>query len=277
MKYPTFSIVTPSYNQAQFIEETITSILDQAGDFKMEYIVADAGSKDGSVEIIKRYAAMVESGTYPLHCRGITMQWWSKKDKGQSDAINKGLKLATGDFVAYLNSDDTYLPGALEGARKAFAELPDAGGVYSDFIEVDEHGNELNYHKIPDFDLDYEIDGNIIPQPTMFMRRPAQQQVGYFNEAYHYAMDYDMWVRLGKKYPIYHRSEVWATFRLHGDSKTVSQARKFWKEEREISRSNGGRFFSRMYVHTMYTRHPKLTGIFIRASRLRKHLMGLDK
>lgn len=268
MKYPTFSIITPSYNQENFIEETMKSILDQKGNFKIQYIVADGKSTDGSAAIIKQYADKVANGTYPIQCKGVTMQWWSKKDTGQSDAINQGFKLANGDYIAYLNSDDTYLPGALEEVRLAFEKHPDAGGVYSDFVEVDEHGKELKQQKISEFDLSYEINGNIIPQPAMFMRRSAQQDIGYFNEDYHYAMDYDMWVRLGKKYPIYHVPSVWATFRIHGASKTVSLAKKFWKEEREISRSNGGKFFSRMYVHHMYTNHPYITGVFIRIGRL---------
>lgn len=268
MKYPTFSIITPSYNQEDFIEETMKSILDQQGSFKIQYIVADGKSTDRSAAIIKRYADQIKKGTYPIKCKGITIQWWSKKDTGQSDAINQGFRIANGDYIAYLNSDDTYLPGALEEVREAFEKYPDAGGVYSDFIEVDEHGKKLKYQVIPEFDLTYEIDGNIIPQPAMFMRRSAQVAIGYFNEDYHYAMDYDMWVRLGKKYPIYRIASVWATFRIHGASKTVSQAKNFWKEERQISRSNGGRFFSRAYVHHMYTNHPYITGIFIRIGRI---------
>ena len=268
MQSTTFTIVTPSWNQSDYIGKTIESVLGQKGDFMIQYIIADGGSDDGSVEVIKKYAAELKAKRYPVACRGVTLQWWSKKDKGQSDAINQGLKIANGDFVAYLNSDDVYFPGALEQVRLAFEKHKDAGGVYSDFVDIDERGEVITKHKIPDFDIDFEIDGNIIPQPAMFMRRSAQQEIGYFNETYHYAMDYDMWVRLGRKYPIHHINAVWAGFRLHGESKTVSQAKNFWREEREISRKNGGRYFSRLYIHHMYTLYPRATGVFIRLSRL---------
>ena len=110
---PKFSIVTPSLNQRPYIQETMESVLSQEGDFEIEYFVVDGGSSDGSVELIRQCAEKVSSGNRPVRCRGITMEWISEKDHGQSEAINKGLRRATGDFVSYLNSDDLYFPGAL--------------------------------------------------------------------------------------------------------------------------------------------------------------------
>jgi glycosyltransferase involved in cell wall biosynthesis len=107
-----FSIVTPSYNQAPYIAGTIESVLSQEGGFEVEYIVMDGGSTDGSVEIIKSYADRVAAGDWPVKCAGISMAWVSQHDKGQSDAINQGLRQATGDVASYINSDDLYYPGA---------------------------------------------------------------------------------------------------------------------------------------------------------------------
>src|SRR5678809_715869 len=111
---PRISIVTPSYNQAKFVGETIESVLSQEGNFEIEYSVMDGGSTDGSVDIIRRYADLVASGRWPVRCGGITMSWISERDAGQTAAINAGLRHATGDIFSYINSDDLYFSGAFE-------------------------------------------------------------------------------------------------------------------------------------------------------------------
>src|SRR5215472_4999113 len=119
---PKFTIVTPSLNQVAYIEETIRSVIDQEGDFEIEYFVNDGGSTDGSVAIICKYADALESGTYPIRCAQVRMLWTSEKDSGQSNAINCGLRQGTGDFAAYINSDDVYMPAAFAKIAKTFAE-----------------------------------------------------------------------------------------------------------------------------------------------------------
>src|SRR5437667_5688340 len=129
MSLPRISIVTPSYNQGKYLEQTIRSVLDQ-GYPNLEYIICDGGSTDISVEIVKKYSDR--------------LAWWcSEKDRGQSDAINKGWRRATGDILAYLNSDDVLLPGAIERVVRAFQQTPSAGVVYGDWTCLDEHGSEL--------------------------------------------------------------------------------------------------------------------------------------
>src|SRR5262249_14817472 len=134
------SIVTPSYNQARFIGETVESVLSQEGDFEIEYFVMDGGSTDGSVEIIQRYADRVASGTWPCRCRGLTMSWVSERDEGQTEAINAGLRRATGGILSYINSDDLYFPGAFHRVVEAFAGDPAADFVYGDGDVIDEAG-----------------------------------------------------------------------------------------------------------------------------------------
>ncbi|HVE80878.1 MAG TPA: glycosyltransferase family 2 protein [Candidatus Dormibacteraeota bacterium] len=274
-KTVTFSIVTPSFNQADFLERTMNSVLGQEGNFKIEYIVADGGSTDRSAQIMKDYADRVKKGTYPLKCKGAKVIWWSRKDKGQSDAINKGWRKVTGDYVAYLNSDDLYTPGALEEARLAFEENPQADMVYSNWVDIDENDKVIEKHEVIPFDLDFEINtGNLIPQPTVFIKKHVLDEVGLLNPEYHYAMDYDLWVRIGQKFNILYIDAWWAAFRLHDSSKTVSLADKFWKEERAISRKYGGKFFSRLYFSHLRRNKPYIfepIAKFYRAGRMVKH------
>jgi len=126
------TIVTPSYNQGQFIEETINSVLSQEGDFFIQYIIADGGSTDNSVEIIKKYEKLLKEKKYPVRCKGIEYIWWSRKDRGQSHAINQGFKIAKGDILAWINSDDYYEPGAFDYIFDMFRKHPHIDMIYGD-------------------------------------------------------------------------------------------------------------------------------------------------
>lgn len=181
---PKVSIITPSYNQAQFLEETILSVLNQ--DYpNIEYIVVDGGSTDGSVEIIQKYADRLA-------------YWVSEKDDGQAHAINKGWRRATGDVVAYLNSDDIYYPGAVRRAVAALDEHPSAGMVFSDALLIDEGSKPLRVLLASPFEIHRVIRmESFVPQPTAFIRWRALDTVGLLDERLHMVMDYDLWVRLG--------------------------------------------------------------------------------
>ena len=206
--WPRVSIVTPSYNQARFIEETLRSVLLQ-GYPNLEYIVIDGGSTDSSVEIIRKYAAWLA-------------YWVSEPDRGQSHAVNKGWKRATGDILAYLNSDDFYLPGALNRAVMAFEEYSSAV-VYCDGLWTDEFGRKVKILKGGQLDAKQLIMGSTvdIPQPTAFIRKEAIQSVGGLDESLHMAMDFDLWLRLALRYPLkYIEGEPWAAFRSHSTQKT---------------------------------------------------------
>jgi len=265
------TVVTPSYNQALYLEETIKSVISQKGNFSLEYIVADGASTDSSIEIIKKCDYLLRNGKFPINCQRVEFVWWSKKDQGQSDAINQGFRIARGKVLAWLNSDDLYEPNAIKEALELLKSSGDIGLVYSNLIDIDQKGNEIRRHNIQDFDMAFVLNGgNIIPQPTAFFYKDTLERVGYLNEKYHYAMDYDLWIRIGKKFKILHSPKYWAKFRLHESSKTVSLSAKFWKEEREISLKHGGNILSLLYINHLYRDHPALM------ARTQKIMRGLS-
>lgn len=218
--WPLVSIVTPSYNQAPFIEETMRSVLLQ-GYPNMEYLVIDGGSTDGSVDIIRKYEPWLA-------------YWVSERDNGQSQAINKGWRRSHGSVVAWLNSDDTYLPGAIGRAVEFFRSHPAVALAYSDYCFTDEHGRRIQVLEVADFDMWSELRHNIIPQPATFLRREALDAVGMLDEDLHFAMDYDLWIRIGRRFPIQHVPDFWATFRVCAGTKSVSQAEASFREARRV-------------------------------------------
>lgn len=226
------SVITPSYNQAQYLEATLRSVLDQAcfnpsGDGKdpalqLEYLVVDGGSTDGSVEIIQRYAGR--------------LAWWvSEKDAGQADAINKGLSRARGEVVAWLNSDDLYLPGAVECALQALQADPALSMVYGDALTIDPQGRPLNRLAFGEWGLDELLAFRIICQPAVFMRRAALERAAlspgeYLARDYHYMLDHHLWVRLAQQGSMRHLPGLLAAARQHPGAKNVSQSAGFGRE-----------------------------------------------
>jgi glycosyltransferase involved in cell wall biosynthesis len=185
--WPWVSIVTPSYNQTQFIEETIRSVLLQ-GYPNLEYIIIDGGSTDGSVEIIRKYEPWL---TY----------WVSEPDRGQAEAINKGWKRSTGHILAWLNSDDLYRPGALGRVAEAFQCLDAVVAVGACAItDIDRNvvGCKLSRHLDPKHFL-YEV-ASVPGQPSVFLARPVIEEVGGLDESLHYILDWEYWLRIGMRY-----------------------------------------------------------------------------
>ena len=228
---PLVSIVTPSFNQRRYLEATLRSVLEQ--DYpNIEYIVVDGGSTDGSLELIKRYADR--------------LAWWvSEKDRGQTDAINKGFVHAHGEILAWLNSDDTYEPGALRAAVEFLQTHPQVGMVYGDTHYIDENGRILG--KFPAAQTDYKKlrQGYVhIPQQSSFWRASLWERVGPLDPSFYFAMDYDLWVRLSRISPLQYRPGFWANFRLHSDSKTVDADSRCWPEMLKVHYREGGSWFS---------------------------------
>ncbi|MBW8010237.1 MAG: glycosyltransferase [Chloroflexi bacterium] len=213
---PLVSIVTPSFQQAEFLERTIKSVLSQ--DYpNIEYMVVDGGSTDGSVEIIKKYADK--------------LAWWvSEKDDGQSDAINKGLSRAQGEFVAWLNSDDVYLPGAIRHAASVLKDNPEVGLVYSKLHSIDQNGKVFNTISYEQYSLEDLLSFRIIGQATVFMRRSVMKKAGKIDQSYNYLLDHHLWVRMARLAEIKYEPVVWAAARHHPMAKNVAQAAEFGRE-----------------------------------------------
>ena len=210
ISYPKITIVTPSYNQGKFLEETIRSVILQ-GYENLEYFVIDGGSTDNSLEIIHKYQDYL---TY----------WVSEPDKGQAEAINKGFNLATGDIFAFLNSDDVYLPETLAKIGKFFAEHPQIDFIcgQTEFINQEslptQGFSELFQVEINDITMTQTCH---IAQPSTFFRASAWQKIGNFNQSLHYCFDYDFWLRAylaGCKFS--QSKEIFSQFRIHDASKT---------------------------------------------------------
>lgn len=208
--WPCVSIVTPSYNQGQFIEETIRSVLLQ-GYPNLDYVVIDGGSIDGSLDVIKKYERFLSF-------------WVSERDGGQAQAINKGWRHTKGDVLAWINSDDIYLPGSVAKAVSYLADHKQVGMVYGEGYHVDVNGRIVERYPTEKFDADRLGDTCYICQPTTFIRRSVMEKVGPVDESLRFCMDYDLWIRISQQAVIDYLPDYIAHSRLHEESKTIKQA-----------------------------------------------------
>ncbi|WP_248924704.1 glycosyltransferase family 2 protein [Paenibacillus hamazuiensis] len=211
MDNPLVSIITPSFQQASFIQETIQSVLSQ--DYPaLEHIVVDGGSTDGTVAILQKYEFY-----------GNKFRWVSEKDRGQSHALNKGLAMARGEIIGWLNSDDTYEPHAVSRAVQALQSNPNWGVVYGDGNYIDAHSAFLRSYPVRPFGLERLYRACIICQPAAFIRREVFEKVGPFDESLQFCMDYDMWMRICKHYEFGYMDVVLANSRIHAGSKSITK------------------------------------------------------
>ncbi|MDA8101150.1 MAG: glycosyltransferase family 2 protein [Nitrospiraceae bacterium] len=227
---PAISIITPSFNQGRFIERTIRSVLDQNYP-GLEYIVVDGGSTDETVEILKKY--------------GDRLSWTSEKDRGQTDAINKGIRKASGEIIAYLNSDDVYEPGALQRIGTFFRDHPDRMWATGRCRIIDEEDRDVRgaitaYKNflLRRYSYSLLLVTNPISQPATFWRRQVMGEIGPFDENEHYVMDYDFWLRVGKVYQPAVLDDYLAAFRVYTTSKTSSAFLSSFRRELEVAKKH---------------------------------------
>ena len=258
---PLVSVITPSYNQGRFIEETIESVLSQDYD-NIEYIIVDGGSTDNTAGIIKKYDGK--------------LTYITEKDNGQSDAINKGFRMASGEIVAWLNSDDVYEPGCVSRAVEEFEKNSKLGLLYgegyiidekSTKIRVFEHTQEFDYWKLVNF-WDY------IMQPTTFFKKCYLQQVGYLDEDLQYCMDWDLWIKLAAVSEVKYIPDLLACSREYGETKTSTGGDKRLREIISLLQKYSGKKrplgVESYKASTFYTKHAnsiwpikKLAGLYL--------------
>jgi glycosyltransferase involved in cell wall biosynthesis len=235
--YPKISIVTPSYNQAQFLERTILSVLNQNYP-NLEYIIIDGGSMDGSVDIIKKYEKYL-------------IYWVSEKDRGQSNALNKGFYKASGDICGWLNADDLFLPDSFVKVIFAFKLSPNKKIVFGDYLNIDKNDNILELNYAFNFNLNHLIfEGFHNNAQATFWRSEVRHRFGLFDESLYYTMDYDMLLRFAinegqktfKRIP-----EVLACFRRHPLQKTQSFNKGALEEHIKIAKKLGIKRFIKPY------------------------------
>lgn len=226
MTPPLVTVVTPSYNQGRFIRATIESVLSQ--DYpNLEYIIMDAGSTDETAAVVSEYKSR--------------LTWISEKDRGQSHAINKGFRMAKGEIVSWLNSDDFILPGAVRHAVKAFEGNPRAGAVYGEGYLIDEGGNITNrFPATVPFDLWKLIYlSDYILQQTSYFRKSVFDEIGYLDESLNWGMDWDLYIRIGKRRPLEYIPEFMGCLREYGAAKTFSGGGRRFRELAVILRRHG--------------------------------------
>jgi glycosyltransferase involved in cell wall biosynthesis len=231
---PRVSIVTPSFNQAEFLEETMLSVLGQ--DYpEIEYIVMDGGSTDGSVDIIRKHEDRLAV-------------WSSQRDTGQASAINRGFARATGTIFAWLNSDDLLAPSAVRIAVDALRRFPSVGVIFGDRLHIDARGNVIGINRMPAYYASMLRRNITWPQETVFFRRSVFEEVGGVDETLRFSLDFDLWARMAKVTQVRHVPAFLGSFREHGESKSVAfhkndnrDADRYLAEHEQVYRKHFGR------------------------------------
>jgi glycosyltransferase involved in cell wall biosynthesis len=227
--YPKFTIVTPSFNQGKFIEETIKSVINQ--DYpNIEYIVLDAGSSDDTCLILEKYTDRIN-------------HWVSKPDNGQTDAINTGFHMATGEFVGWLNSDDYLEPQVLWDIYEAFKDNQ-VGTVCGSLNIIEEDGELIQIRKSDFLTFDNLLNGTAqVLQPGSFHRKSLIDQYGYLDASLNYVMDFDFWLKLGQHSNYIQLNKIVANHRMHKSSKTQAEYAKFIPEIKRVRSKFKGKSF----------------------------------
>lgn len=223
---PFFSIITPSYNQGMFLEKTIQSVLNQSYE-NYEYLIIDGGSTDDSVDIIKKYQDQLD-------------YWISEPDRGHAHAVNKGLKKAQGEWIAYLNSDDVYHPNALQNLAHFLQTNHQVDMIYGKATCIDSNDNNLGDYPTETWNLDRLAENCFICQPSVFVKRSVLEEVGGFDESVFCSIDYDAWLKIGKKFKVYYLDQYIASTRIYSETLSAKYEKKIILENIKVSRRHMG-------------------------------------
>jgi glycosyltransferase involved in cell wall biosynthesis len=252
-----FSIITPTYKQTRFLRQTIDSVINQEGMFEIEYIICDGAANPEIITLIEQYSRDISSSSRYQH---IDLKWFSERDSGQSEAINKGLMRATGDIIAYINDDDYYEPGAFNAVALALAR-PNAVWAYGQCRIVDEKNQEIRrfitLYKTMLLRLNRPsllFSENYVPQPATFWKMEVMDEIGYLNENEYYSMDYDYWLRICNRFGMGHYIAAYlANFRFHFTSKTGAVNPKEYHDAFRVARNHGPNYKISLALHRFNT------------------------
>ena len=220
---PLITIVTPSFNTGKFIDQTIRSVLDQ--DYRhIEYIIMDGGSTDETGEIVNRYRDR--------------LRFESRPDSGQASAVNSGFRLGSGELFGFLNADDMYRPGAISAIVEAFRRFPEAGVIYGEADWIDERSEIIQRYPTAPYDFKRFQSECFICQPAAFLRSEVFKKVNGLDSRLRFALDYDLWIRTGRRFPFGKIDTVIAASRMHRSNKTLGQRSASIHENINVVRSH---------------------------------------
>ena len=231
---PLISIITCTLNSERYLEQTLRSVFDQ-GYPCLDYWIIDGGSTDGTIEIIKKYEGK--------------MHWISEPDNGIADAMNKGIRLSEGDIVAHLHSDDLLCAGMLERVGRIFRDHPETGWLIGNYSEIDRYGRKIATVKLPPYDYQRLKRWNFIGHQATFVRRQFLNDVGLFDVSLRFAMDYDLWLRLGNLIAPFQLSDVLASMRFHTGGLTAAHIFSSLADEYAVRRRLCDRSAADCLVH----------------------------
>jgi glycosyltransferase involved in cell wall biosynthesis len=240
-RLPRITVVTPSLNQGEFIRQTVDSVVSQ-GYPELDYWIIDGGSSDGTLSILQSYQN--------------ALRYISEPDAGQAAAVNKGLHRATGDVIGWLNSDDMYLPGALETVGIFFRDHPDTAVLYGDAYYCDDSGKILEPYPTRDFDWESFSSECYVCQPSVFFRRRVLEDVGVLDPALHFSMDYDFWIRVFRLHPPRRIRQFLSVSRMYSRNKTLSNRPAGLAETIRVVRHHYGRVpYKWAFAYASHLRH----------------------
>ena len=263
VEYPSISVIIPSFNQGEYIEETLVSVIGQCYP-NLEIIVIDGGSTDNTTAVIEQYAEHIH-------------YWHSKKDRGQADAINQGMRLSSGDILCWLNSDDMYMPGTLLDVGRRFqSRIQDAYLLYGGSLHISQSEKQLSSHaqSMGSFDPVRLTYCDFIAQPSAFWTRKLWQAAGELNSDRHYVLDWEWFIRASKLTDFEYVSKLYSLYRFHDAHKSSNGGAQRCKEIVEVVQQYAPKYWQQLYVEVLsnYERVGKLDDVMSRLNVPKRHL-----